>query len=291
MGAIALSVHHARPGATELGQAGHRLGRRPRARGPHRGLRRRRASGDPTYAWASSGCADGLDLAVSLGGDGTMLRTVDLLSDAGVPVLGVNVGHLGYLTVVEPVELEQALDRFFAGDHLIDERMLLAVTVDAPSWIERRAAHLPGAERDRDREDARSATRCAWRSRIDGAVLHHLRGRRAHRGDAHRLDRLRLLGTRPDRRRPASAPSRSRPVSPHMLFDRTLVLKPTTTVRLDVLGPRPATLVGRRPQPRASSSRATAWCAPPADQPARLVTFERRDFHRILKSKFGLNDR
>ena len=44
----------------------------------------------------------GLDLAVSLGGDGTMLRTVDLVSPAGVPVLGVNLGHLGYLAAVEP---------------------------------------------------------------------------------------------------------------------------------------------------------------------------------------------
>ena len=46
--------------------------------------------------------ADGLDLAVSLGGDGTMLRTVDLVVRHGVPVLGVNVGHLGYLTEVGP---------------------------------------------------------------------------------------------------------------------------------------------------------------------------------------------
>ena len=44
-----------------------------------------------------------LDLAVSLGGDGTMLRTVDLVSQADVPVLGVNLGQLGYLSAVEPV--------------------------------------------------------------------------------------------------------------------------------------------------------------------------------------------
>ena len=50
-----------------------------------------------------------LDLAVSLGGDGTMLRTVDLVSPAGVPVLGVNLGHLGYLAAVEPDCLRDAL--------------------------------------------------------------------------------------------------------------------------------------------------------------------------------------
>jgi NAD+ kinase len=56
---------------------------------------------------AGHGCAEegfgrGLDLAVSLGGDGTMLRTVDLVAAEGVPVVGVNVGQLGYLTEVEP---------------------------------------------------------------------------------------------------------------------------------------------------------------------------------------------
>ena len=73
--------------------------------------------------------AKGLDLAVSLGGDGTMLRTVDLVADADVPVLGVNLGHLGYLTEVEPANLEQALTRFFAGEHRIETRLRMAVDV------------------------------------------------------------------------------------------------------------------------------------------------------------------
>jgi NAD+ kinase len=46
--------------------------------------------------------ATGLDVVISLGGDGTMLRTVDMVYEAGVPVLGVNVGDLGYLTEVDP---------------------------------------------------------------------------------------------------------------------------------------------------------------------------------------------
>src|SRR5688572_32984888 len=50
-------------------------------------------------------------VAISLGGDGTMLRTVDVVAPKGVPVLGVNVGQLGYLTEVEPSDLFDALDR------------------------------------------------------------------------------------------------------------------------------------------------------------------------------------
>ena len=75
--------------------------------------------------------ADGLDLVISLGGDGTMLRTVDLVYEAGVPVLGVNVGQLGYLTEVEPADLDAALDRLLAGDYEVDERMVLEVTVES----------------------------------------------------------------------------------------------------------------------------------------------------------------
>ena len=59
--------------------------------------------------------ADGLDLAISLGGDGTMLLTVDLVYESGAAVLGVNVGHLGYLTEVQPGELDHALDRVLAS--------------------------------------------------------------------------------------------------------------------------------------------------------------------------------
>jgi NAD+ kinase len=66
-------------------------------------------------------------LAVSIGGDGTMLRTVSLVSGAGVPVLGVNHGQLGYLTAIEPASVEDALEGFFAGRLEIEERMLLSV--------------------------------------------------------------------------------------------------------------------------------------------------------------------
>ena len=55
------------------------------------------------------------ELLVCLGGDGTMLRAVRLLDGAPVPLLGVNVGVLGYLTEIEPPELTDALTRFLAG--------------------------------------------------------------------------------------------------------------------------------------------------------------------------------
>ena len=57
-----------------------------------------------------------------------MLRTVALACTHGTPVLGVNLGRLGYLTEVEPDGLEPALERFLSGQYTVKERVTLAVS-------------------------------------------------------------------------------------------------------------------------------------------------------------------
>jgi NAD+ kinase len=70
----------------------------------------------------------GLDMAVVLGGDGTMLRASALVADVGVPVLGVNLGRLGFLTPFDPAEAIDAVEAALAGRLETSERMRLAVT-------------------------------------------------------------------------------------------------------------------------------------------------------------------
>jgi NAD+ kinase len=66
-----------------------------------------------------------LDLLVTLGGDGSILRAGRMASGHGVPVLGVKMGRLGFLAELEPDEWEQALPRLLSGDYWLEERMML----------------------------------------------------------------------------------------------------------------------------------------------------------------------
>ena len=72
---------------------------------------------------------EGLDLLLTLGGDGTLLRGARFLAGHPVPILGVNLGRLGFLTACTGEELERAVTRVAAGDCEIEERLALAATV------------------------------------------------------------------------------------------------------------------------------------------------------------------
>jgi len=104
------------------------------------------------FGVASGEFAPGLDLVVSLGGDGTMLHAVDLVYPSAVPILGVNVGQLGYLTGVEPDELEPSMPRLLAGDYAVSDRMVLAVTSRQPG-----PRPVPGSRSTRPRSRSNGA--------------------------------------------------------------------------------------------------------------------------------------
>ncbi|GAB4542732.1 MAG: NAD(+)/NADH kinase [Anaerolineae bacterium] len=79
-------------------------------------------------AWdeaAVAGQAAHLDMLVTLGGDGSMLRAARMASQHGIPILGINLGRLGFLAEVQP---DEWLDRFrqvLSGDYWIEERMMV----------------------------------------------------------------------------------------------------------------------------------------------------------------------
>ncbi len=73
-----------------------------------------------------------VDLLLTLGGDGTLLRGARLVAPYRTPVLGINLGSLGFLTSVGPNEMDAALARVLAGDYWLDVRMTLAAAIERP---------------------------------------------------------------------------------------------------------------------------------------------------------------
>ena len=135
------------------------------------------------------------DVIVSLGGDGTMLRSVELLDGHAVPLIGVNLGSLGYLTEVEPDDLTDALDRFALGDRAgewrIDERMMLDVVVNGV--LIGRALNEAVVEKNQS-----GHTRAVARPHRRRPV-HALRGGRVDRLHTDRVDGVLAVGSWPDR--------------------------------------------------------------------------------------------
>src|SRR6185312_2672447 len=73
---------------------------------------------------------DDADIAIVLGGDGTMLRALGRFRGTGVPAVGVNYGRVGFLTAIPADDLEDGLERVFAGDYRTIELSTLEVTVN-----------------------------------------------------------------------------------------------------------------------------------------------------------------
>ncbi|HUC14366.1 MAG TPA: NAD(+)/NADH kinase [Acidimicrobiales bacterium] len=229
----------------------------------------------------------GLDLLVSLGGDGTMLRTVGLALGTEIPVLGVNFGHFGYLTAVEPDGLRHAIDRFIEGNFHLHRRMTVDVSVLSD-----------GAESPR-----LSATglndivlaRPSGTHTINASVA--ISGERFLRYAADALIVATATGTTGynlSARGPVVSPTLRclvlTPVSPHMLFDRSLVLDSSATVSMELDGRFDADLIVDG-VPRGQLEVGGKLVCSAGTRDALLVSFGDRDFETVLKNKFHLADR
>jgi NAD+ kinase len=81
----------------------------------------------PRIVEGKPGCADGAEVVLVLGGDGTLLRAAEMARPVGVPLLGVNLGRVGFLAEAEQESLDAALDAIVEGAYSVEERM----TIDA----------------------------------------------------------------------------------------------------------------------------------------------------------------
>jgi NAD+ kinase len=212
-----------------------------------------------------------------------MLRAGDLVAAEDTPVIGINIGHLGYLTQIDPDGARMALKRFLSGAYAIESRMLLAVQVEGASEGSYIALNEAVIEKTPSGHTVRLAVSVNGEFfttyAADGLIVATPTGSTAYSFSA---------------RGPIVAPDHRclvlTPVSPHMLFDRSLVLDADEDVRLVVIDERRAvlTLDGRALGTLETGDAVTCAAGP---EPARIVSFGGRNFHQILKTKFRLPDR
>ncbi|MDQ1632641.1 MAG: kinase [Frankiaceae bacterium] len=231
---------------------------------------------------ADAGAAAGVELVLVLGGDGSLLRGADLARSADAPLLGVNLGHIGFLAEAESEDLDDTVAAVIARDYTVEERMTLDVTIRkgqellGRNWALNEMAlekGQPGKLLDVVVEiEGRPLSR--WS--CDGAVCATPTGSTAYAFSAGG---------------PVVWPSVEAllvvPLSAHALFARPLVVGPDVMVAFEVLGKEKAVLScdGRRPSDVLPGSRVEVTRGA---HPVRLARVRPNPFTDRLVAKFEL---
>jgi NAD+ kinase len=232
---------------------------------------------------AGAAAAEGVEIVFALGGDGTLLRAAELARPAGVPLLGINLGKVGFLAEAEGADLDQAVRHVVAREYTVDERLTLDVTVEqdghllARSWALNEATVEKGV-RERMLEvrvevDGRPLSRYG----CDGVVCATPTGSTAYAFSAGGpvvwpgVEALLLV-----------------PISAHALFSRALVTAPSSTITVTVDPHGPAAVLccdGRRVFPVPPGCALTVRRGTP---PVRVARLRPQPFTDRLVAKFAL---
>ena len=230
-------------------------------------------------------CAEtDLELAIVLGGDGTILKAAEMVRAAATPLLGINLGHVGFLAESERDGLDEAVQRVVNRDYLVKNRLALEVSVFVggekvyESWALNEAT-VEKSARERMLEVVLEVDRRPLSSfGCDGIIVSTPTGSTAYNFSAGgpvvwpSVEALTVV-----------------PLSAHALFSRPLVVSPSSHIAVEVL--------------QRSAGHGVLWCdgrrtweLPPgarveivrSDTPVRLARLRQAPFTDRLVKKFGL---
>jgi NAD+ kinase len=218
------------------------------------------------------------DMILAVGGDGTMLAAVQVALREQVPVLGFNLGTVGFLTEAEPAQVDEVVRRLVDGDFELDERMTVSATVNGQSatGVNDVVVEKVDSQRLIDLTVTIDGTRFVT-YRADGLVVATPTGSTAYSFSAGGplidpdLDSLILV-----------------PVAAHSLFDRALVLPDSAAIDITVGRDRPVKVSVDKIALGNIGSEDTVQVGKGAHA-VQFVTFGGRSFPALLTEKFELD--
>jgi NAD+ kinase len=234
----------------------------------------------PAASAHESGEALDADVIVAVGGDGTVLQAARIARAAGLPILGVNAGTVGFLAEVDPGLIGPALDALLAGEFRISSRMTLMA--ELPGGIAVEALNDVVVEKVLSQNVVGIAVSVGPQHlaeyRADAVIVATPTGSTAYTFSAGgplvdpELDSLVMTA-----------------VAPHHLFGRAIVFGPETTLDLRVSSDRPARVnVDGRVQTELSGGEVVRVSRGP--NPVQIVRLSSSNFARTVKEKFHLHD-
>ena len=232
---------------------------------------------------ATPAMPEDLDLVIVFGGDGTLLRAAEAVGRSGVPLLGINFGHLGFLSELERSELDDGLKRLLDNGFIVEERLVLEAEVDHGDRVETLRAL-------NDVIVAKVATGRAVRLGVtiggerliswaaDGVIVATPTGSTAYSFSAGG---------------PVVSPHIDcivvTPVSPHGLFARSVIVPPDEEVELALEGERDPASLSADGLPAIKLAPGARVRLRAAKDHIRLAKLEPRPFWRLVREKFHLN--
>jgi NAD+ kinase len=225
-----------------------------------------------------------LELAVVLGGDGTILKAAEIVRESQTPLLGINLGHVGFLAESEKNEIGSTIERVAKRDYIVKERLTLDVTVLLEgkevyrSWALNEAAVEKSAREKMLEVVVEIDSRPLSSFGCDGIVISTPTGSTAYAFSAGgpvvwpSVDALLLV-----------------PLSAHALFSRPLVINPSSLLAVEVLQRSPGNGVlwcdGRRSTELPAGARVEVR---KSAKPVKLARLRQGPFTNRLVKKFSL---